>query len=583
MGPAAATWRAPFGPDCLHHHPHGPRSLQLMLRTTFSFLFGTMLVAQAPVAPAPANPAANHPAANHPAAMGSIVAKDLLADATYLASEELGGRLTGSPGQQMAADYIAKHFETLGLEPLGDTLAGADGEEGKRGFFQWYGIARTAVAPDSVLQLGALQLTDGYAILGGHPVEARVEGKLRFAGLGRTRGSSAEIGEGETLDDQIPVVLIKSRAKADRALSVEQKFMWSFQTFGQLGKTTKNLEKKGARAVLYLQLDDPNGLSDVLNYLALSPGKDSLAPRFPGAEDSMGMMSTMLGGGEGPLAMVMSVSASGRILAELGLDRAELAAFVAGDGELPHAKAEVLAKLRVTVTHDEKARASNVCAVLRGSDPKLAGEALVYSAHMDHVGRRLDGVVFHGADDNASGSAGLLAIARAYATSAEKPRRSIIFLSVSGEELGLWGSAYYADHPTWPVEQIVADINTDMIGRSGAESGPMEVTVTPSHGHDQFSTIVQDAAKFAGEFDMSFQSGDKYYMRSDHYNFAKKGIPVVFFCTGEHEDYHQVTDTADKLDGAKMERIARLSFLTGWSVANADERPRILGRRKDWR
>lgn len=555
-----------------------------MLRTTFSFLFGpvlgTVLVAQAPVAPVPA---AANPSANHPAAMSSIVAKDLLADATYLASEELGGRLTGSPGQQMAADYICKQFEKLGLEPLGDPLAGAEGAEGKRGFYQWYGIARTSVAPDSVLKLGSLSLQDGYAILGGRPVQAHIEGKLRFAGLGRTRGSSAEIGEAETLEGQIPVVLIKSRAKADRALSVEQKFMWSFQTFGQLGKTTKNLEKKGASAVLYLQLDDPNGLSDVLNYLALSPGKDSLAPRFPGAEDSMGMMSNMLGGGEGPLAIVMSVAASGKILGELGLDREALAAFLAGSGEVPTGKAEVAADLRVTVTHDENARASNVCAVLRGSDPKVAGEAIVYSAHMDHVGRRLDGAVFHGADDNASGSAGLLAIARAYATSAEKPRRSIVFLSVSGEELGLWGSAFYADHSTWPPEQIVANINTDMIGRSGAESGPMEVTVTPSHEHDQFSTIVQDAAKFAGEFGMSFQSGDKYYMRSDHYNFAKKGIPVVFFCTGEHEDYHQVTDTADKLDGAKMERIARLSFLTGWSVANADERPRTLGRRKDWR
>ena len=110
----------------------------------------------------------------------------------------------------------------------------------------------------------------------------------------------------------------------------------------------------------------------------------------------------------------------------------------------------------------------------------------------------------------------------------------------------------------------------------------MEVTVTPSYRHPKFSTIVRDAAAFGDSLGMEFSSGDKYYQRSDHYNFARKGIPVVFFCNGEHEDYHQVTDHADKLDGAKMERIARLAFWTGWHVANADARPENLGRQQGW-
>ena len=231
---------------------------------------------------------------------------------------------------------------------------------------------------------------------------------------------------------------------------------------------------------------------------------------------------------------------------------------------------------------DGDARASNVCAVLRGSDPKLKHEAIVYSAHMDHVGMRMDGDVFNGADDNASGSAGLLAIASAFANSLQKPRRSIIFLSVSGEELGLWGSRYYSDNPTWQLDKIVANINTDMIGRSGAESGPLEVTVTPSNRHVKYSTIVRDAARFGEQLGVTFQSGDKYYERSDHYNFARKGIPVVFFCNGEHEDYHQVSDHADKLDGDKMQRIARLAFWTGWHVATTDEAPRALGKQERW-
>jgi len=216
----------------------------------------------------------------------------------------------------------------------------------------------------------------------------------------------------------------------------------------------------------------------------------------------------------------------------------------------------------------------NVIGTMTGTT--LPNEIVVISAHYDHIAG------CQGADDNASGSAGLLAIATAYANAKTRPRRSIIFLSVSGEELGLWGSQFYADNPTWQLDKIVANINTDMIGRSGPESGPQEVTVTPSYRHVKYSTIVRASVSFAKELGMSFTSGDKYYARSDHFNFAKKGIPVVFFCTGEHEDYHQVTDTVDKLDGAKMQRIARLAFWTGWHVASADKAPSGLGRQPHW-
>ena len=511
--------------------------------------------------------------------MRLIQQKQLLAHAAFLASDELAGRLTGSPGQALASKYIADHFNQLGLEPLGDEV------DGKRTFVQHYGIARTTVAPDSKLHLGNLELADGFAILGARPVAAKVDGTLRFVGLGRTRGDAAEVTSDESLAGTIPIVLIKPpRGRVDRALSVEEKFGMSFQSFGQLGKTTKNLASKGAGAVIYLQVTDPMGLSDVLNYLSLAPGKDVLAPRFQGAEDGgMGMVASVLGGNSEALSLVLSVPASAAVMAQLELAPEAVTKFLAGEGDIPQGKRDVPAKLQVTITHDDKAQASNVVAVLRGSDPALANEAIVYSAHMDHVGKRMDGDVFNGADDNASGSAGLLEIATAYAKGKEKPRRSIVFLSVSGEELGLWGSAYYANHPTWPIDKIVADINTDMIGRSGLESGPLEVTVTPSNSHDMFSTLVRDAAGLAGELGVTFTTGDKYYTRSDHFNFARKGIPVVFFCSGEHPDYHQVTDHADQLDGAKMERIARLAFWTGWNAANADDKPRVLGRQKDWR
>ena len=539
--------------------------------------FTAALVGQTPV-PETTAAEAPTPAVDRkpPPGMELIAEKDLLANATWLARDEMGGRLTGSPGQEAAAGFIKAHFEKLGLEPLGDETRNG------REYFQRYGINRTYVLPKTLLKLGSLTLPRGFAVLGGRPVDVSVKGRLSFCGLGRTRGKAADVATEASLEGMVAVVAIKPpRGRVDKQLSLEDKFRMSFGSFGQLGNTAKALEKKGAVGVLFVQIDDPMGLSDVLNYLAVAPGKDSLSARFQSGGKEMEMLTELVGAGGGAPALVFSVQASAQLLQEMAVDREALVAFCKGEGESPAGKTDVEAELTVAVERDVTATASNVVAVLRGSDPKLAAEAVVFSAHMDHVGTRIDGDVFNGADDNASGTAGLMAIATAFAKSGTKPRRSVIFLSVSGEELGLWGSEWYADHPNW--EHIVADVNTDMIGRSGPESGPDEILITPSFRHRMYSTIARDAAGFAEALGVKCLSGDKYYERSDHYNFAKKGIPVVFFCNGEHEDYHQVSDTADKLDGAKMERMARLAYWTGWNVANADELPRVLGRREKWR
>ncbi len=533
-------------------------------------LFAAALSAQTPEAAAPAK------MPEPPAAMGTIQQKELLAHATFLASDELQGRLTGSPGQVAAAKYIADHFAQLGLEPLGETV------EGKVSWLQHYAVQRTHVEEGTHLKIGGVALDKDFAILGGTALDLALDAKAHFVGLGKKPAGEGADG-GLDLDGKVAVAVIKPlKGKIDKTLSIEQKFMTSFTTFNNLGKTAKALGKRGAKAVVFVQLADPSGLSDTLNYLALAKGKDSLVATFGGADPGMGAVAQMLGGDGAMPTLVLSVPASALVLGELGLPVETVAAYAAG-GELPVAKDGVPVQGKLAVAIDANAKACNVVAVLRGSDPELAKEAIVYSAHMDHVGTRIDGEVFNGADDNASGSAGLLAIATAFAKSKEKPRRSIIFLSVSGEELGLWGSAYYAANPTWPATQIVANINTDMIGRNGPESAADEVTVTPSNRHAMFSTIVQDAARCGEVLGVKFESGDKYYERSDHYNFAKKGIPVVFFCNGEHEDYHQVSDHADKLSGDKMEKIARLAFWTGWNVANAEARPRKLGKREGWR
>lgn len=220
--------------------------------------------------------------------------------------------------------------------------------------------------------------------------------------------------------------------------------------------------------------------------------------------------------------------------------------------------------------------APNVVAVLRGSDPVLADEYLVYSAHMDHVGvREADesgDSIFNGADDNASGTTAVLEVAEAMAALPTAPRRSVIFLLVSGEERGLWGSAHYADNPTVPADRIVANLNADMVGRNWPDT-----IVAIGKEHSDLGTTLERVNAAHPELGMTaiddLWPDQNFYSRSDHYNFARKGVPILFFFNGVHDDYHGRDDEVDRIDHDKASRIARLLFYLGLEVANADARP----------
>jgi Peptidase family M28 len=518
-----------------------------------------------------------------PPGLRNIQAEELKKWATYLASDELAGRLTGSRGQRLAAEYIAKHFESLGLEPLGDA-----GEDGKRGFIQKYPVTRTSLDPQatsiSLEELGGenqssssgRRFAKGFAVIPAarRPVGlVEVKGEFVYAGLANIRTFKRGV-ELEDWAGKIPVFVIKL-PKARASFGIERQMMTGMLLLSSLKRRTDKLAKRGAKVAVYCVFDDNSSVTNMLTYISIAPGQDLLVKKGSGG---MGAMMSMMAARVPTVYLTRKVSLA--IVEAMGLTEATAttARTAADVAKLKGARGVV----KLTVKKDPKAFATNVVAVLRGSDDKLAKEALIYSAHMDHVGMRMDGDAYNGADDNASGSAGLMAIAKAFAATAKAPRRSVIFLSVSGEELGLWGSAHYADNPTWDIDDIVANINTDMIGRNGPESGPMSVTVTPSYRHRMFSTIVRDSAKIGDQMGLEFTSGDKYYQRSDHYNFARKGIPVVFFCNGEHKDYHQVSDHAEKLDADKMQRIARLAYWTGYRVASANERPSKVGRSKNW-
>ena len=213
--------------------------------------------------------------------------------------------------------------------------------------------------------------------------------------------------------------------------------------------------------------------------------------------------------------------------------------------------------------------APNVGAILAGSDPVLASEYVVLIAHLDHLGIGTDSI-YNGADDNASGTAGVLELAEAFAATRPRPRRSVLFLLVTGEEYGYWGSQWYVDHPSVPLGSIVGVLTLDMISRNGADSiqvgglglSTMALSVTEAldaHPDLGFQTVL------AGP-----QSG------SDFVPFSAKGIPWVFLFAGHHPDYHTPKDETDRIDPDKAARVARLAFYTVFTVANASARPQWL-------
>lgn len=225
-------------------------------------------------------------------------------------------------------------------------------------------------------------------------------------------------------------------------------------------------------------------------------------------------------------------------------------------------------------------RGENVLAFIPGTDKKE--EVIVITAHYDHLGKR-DSLIFNGADDDGTGTASLIEIAQSFMLAkkaGKKPRRSILIMPVSGEEKGLLGSRYYTDNPIFPLSNTVANLNIDMIGRYD-ENHLEDSNYVYLIGADKLSQDLHDVSEKVNQLytnfnlDYRFNEEDdpnRFYYRSDHYNFAKNNVPVIFYFSGVHEDYHKSTDTVEKIDFEKTEKIARYVFLTAWELANREER-----------
>ena len=234
---------------------------------------------------------------------------------------------------------------------------------------------------------------------------------------------------------------------------------------------------------------------------------------------------------------------------------------------------------------DKEVKTENVIAIIEGSEKPE--EYLVLSSHLDHIGIR-KGLINNGADDDGSGTVSLLEIAEAFQKAVEAgngPKRSVIFLHVTGEEKGLLGSKYYTDNPLYPLANTIANLNIDMVGRTD----PKRVNDNPNYiyliGSDRLSTELHELSEEVNkatvniDLDYTFNAHDdknRFYFRSDHYNFAKNNIPVIFYFNGTHADYHRPTDTVEKIEFDLMETRARLIFATAWELANREERIKLI-------
>lgn len=252
-------------------------------------------------------------------------------------------------------------------------------------------------------------------------------------------------------------------------------------------------------------------------------------------------------------------------------------------------------QLSLTIkTKSESPATQNVVAVFEGSDPVLKDEYVAVGAHYDHIGIGLPlngDAIYNGADDDGSGTTALLSMAEALAKAPKRPKRSVLFVWHAGEEKGLWGSRYFTENPTIPLAKIVTQLNIDMIGRSKKEgdtnasnanlSGPNEVYVIgskmmSSELGELTETVNKDYLNMAFNYRYDDPSDpSRLFFRSDHYNYAKKGIPIVFFFDGEHEDYHRPGDEVQKIDFQKMEKITRTVYMLLWEVANRATRPKV--------
>jgi len=488
--------------------------------------------------------------------MNSISADDMRKHLTILASDEFEGRETGTKGNKMAANYIAEQFARMGLPRNG---------EGNT-YFQKVNFNRQSWDDLSITANGQSHrnMSDFFAFPSTNANMPSINAdEIAFLGYGiddpaysdykntNVRGKVLLIYNGEP----------KNVAGNYYVSGTKETSKWS--SFREKLKAAQN---NGAKAVMIIDADVRKTISENRNALLssrlqLGAGEQPEGKFANNIFISPGMAKSLIGGKFNKV-----------VKARKKIERKGKSKMV----KLP-------ADLDISMKKKESSLAGeNVVGYIEGVDPKLKEEIVVVSAHYDHLGKRGDDV-FNGADDNGSGTTTALEIAEAFSKAQQAgvgPRRSVVVMLVTGEEKGLLGSKYYVEFPTYELENTVVDINVDMVGRVDEKhkDNPNYIYVI---GADRLSTELHEINEAANKHYMQLEldytyneesDPNRYYYRSDHYNFAEKGIPAIFYFNGTHADYHMISDTVEKINFEKMEKVGKLIFATAWELANRTKR-----------
>lgn len=475
-----------------------------------------------------------------------ISAGEMSKNLHVLASDEYEGRETGKKGQKMAAEFIANEFNKAGIPPYKDQT-----------YYQQYPLNMIMPAPAQVsINDKKFRGNKDYYNFPGLPEQIIKSNSVLFLGYGIDELEYSDY-TGLNVKDRVVMIMGGEPLSTDSvSLITGKKSLSLWSTYYKL--KLEKAREKGVLALLIVVEDIQKAIQQNKHKLESPSMKLDLNKKeMPVIYISTEMANTIL-----------KKQTVGKIKNKISKNRTPV-------------NIDVEADFALTVKNEiQKIEAENVLGYIEGSDFK--DELIIITAHYDHLGKE-DSIVYNGADDDGSGTVSVIELARIFAKAKKEgkgPRRSILFMTVSGEEKGLLGSSYYTENPEFSLKSTVCNLNIDMIGRVDEKH-----TGNPDYiyliGSDKLSSdlhkISENVNKSYTNLELDYTYNDekdknRFYYRSDHYNFAKKGIPVIFYFNGVHGDYHKETDEVEKIDFNKMEKISRLVFLTAWDLANRNEK-----------
>lgn len=511
------------------------------------------------------------------------ISKDALrAELFYLAGDGFKGRLSDTPENALAAEYIKTRFERMGLKPANNGS-----------FFQPYNLVTTTLGTENSLQIfngdnSRMQLRSGQDYYPqSFSANARVRGTVVFAGFGIT---SPDLNYDDYKSDvrgKIVLVVDHEPGETDAASPFDG--VVTAEAAGALRKALA-AQEKGAIGILFVS--DVHNHPQAGNFEATArnawPAEQPRIRRFTLASwmDKIHIPAAQIS----PALAAVLVRGTNKPLQELSRSAETPNGFT--PVALPGAEVELIASVNRHVIPDR-----NVVGMIEGSDPLMKNEYVIICAHYDHEGVN-NGQVMNGADDNGSGSIGLINIAEAYAQAAkagQRPKRSILFADWNSEERGLLGAWAYTENPLFPLDKTVAVLNMDMIGRNEevqeggggrfrgldiqtAESNNNATNVIGTTRSPDLKTAVEKANAGVGlQLKFRYDNNVSNLMRrSDHWPFIQRGVPGIWFHTGLHPDYHTPNDRPEKINYVKMEKVARLVHQMSWNLAQQEDKPKLV-------